>query len=236
MSALPTAFPIPPSPSARPAPPNRHGGSAVPATRTFGAQPKLRIVPSVKKSNPDFTSLYKTYRRRIYAQCFGMLQNHVDAEDASQEVFLQLLRKAHTFRGESSFSTWLHRLTTNCVLMEMRRKRRRSVEVSFRETSLGRGECGGGEDLLDSIPAPHVSIFEQVTLRTAISQLPIGYQKIFELHDVEGHTHEEIAGLLGIQDGTSKSQLHKARVRIRGLLQNARPAARNPQRRCPSAG
>jgi RNA polymerase sigma-70 factor (ECF subfamily) len=190
----------------------------------------------VKKPNADFTSLYHTYRRRIYAQCFCMLQNQVDAEDASQEVFLQLLRKAHTFRGESSFSTWLHRLTTNCVLMEMRRKRRRSVEVNFRDISAGRGDGGGGDDLLDSVPAPNVSIFEQVTLRSAISQLPIGYQKIFELHDVEGHTHEEIAGLLGIQDGTSKSQLHKARVRIRGLLQNARPAARNPQRRCPAAG
>jgi len=161
-----------------------------------------------------------------------MLQNHVDAEDVSQEVFLQLLRKAHTFRGESSFATWLHRLTTNCVLMELRRKRRRCVEVSARETSSGNGENGNGDDPLDSYPAPAASLFEQVTLRTAMAQLPIGYQRIFELHDVEGHTHEEIATLLGIQDGTSKSQLHKARVRMRGLLQGAKPAARNPKRQC----
>ena len=120
---------------------------------------------------------------------------------------LQLLRKAHTFRGESSFSTWLHRLTTNCVLMEMRRKRRRSVEVNFRETSAGRGENSSiGEDLLDTVPAPPISLLEQVTLRAALAQLPIGYQRIFELHDIEGHTHEEIAELLGIRDGTSKSQ------------------------------
>jgi RNA polymerase sigma-70 factor (ECF subfamily) len=190
----------------------------------------------VKNSLPDFTTLYHTYRRRIYAQCFYMLQNHVDAEDVSQEVFLQLLRKAHTFRGESSFSTWLHRLTTNCVLMELRRKRRRCVEVSVRETSEGSGENVNADDPLDSYPAPAASLFEQITLRAAMSQLPIGYQRIFELHDVEGHTHEEIAALLGIQGGTSKSQLHKARVRMRGLLQDGKAASRVPKRHCVNRG
>lgn len=235
MSALPTAFPIPPLAPVKPAVANRNRGTQ-PAKRTPATQSGLRIVPTVKNSPPDFTALYNTYRRRIYAQCFCMLQNHVEAEDASQEVFLQLLRKAHTFRGESSFSTWLHRLTTNCVLMEMRRKRRRSVEVNFRETSAGRGENSSvGEDLLDTVPAPPISLLEQVTLRAALAQLPIGYQRIFELHDIEGHTHEEIAELLGIQDGTSKSQLHKARVRMRGLLQKGAPPARNPQRHCANA-
>jgi RNA polymerase sigma-70 factor, ECF subfamily len=232
MSALPTAFAIPPSAPVKSAVSNRNKRGAPSVSCSSDGQHGLRIVPSVKNSLPDFTSLFHTYRRRIYAQCFYMLQNHVDAEDVSQEVFLQLLRKAHTFRGESSFSTWLHRLTTNCVLMEMRRKRRRCVEVSTRETSTGTGENGNGDDPLDSYPAPAVPLFEQVTLRTAISQLPVGYQRIFELHDVEGHTHEEIAALLGIQDGTSKSQLHKARVRMRGLLQDGKAATRNSKRQC----
>jgi len=236
MSALPTAFAIPPSAPVKPPASNRNGRSASPVSRTSDGEHGLRIVPSAKNSLPDFTSLYHTYRRRTYSQCFYMLQNHVDAEDVSQEVFLQLLRKAHTFRGESSFATWLHRLTTNCVLMELRRKRRRCVEVSGREISTGNGENATADDPLDSYPAAAASLFEQVTLRTAMAQLPLGYQRIFELHDVEGHTHEEIAALLGIQDGTSKSQLHKARVRMRGLLQGGKPTARNPKRQCTRRG
>ncbi len=234
MSALPTAFAIPAAAPVKPATPNRNRRGAPPLSRTSDGQHGLRVVPCVKNSLPDFTTLYHTYRRRIYAQCLYMLQNHVDAEDVSQEVFLQLLRKAHTFRGESSFSTWLHRLTANCALMELRRKRRRCVEVNVRETANGNGENSMGDDPLDSYPAPSASIFEQVTLRTAMSQLPIGYQRIFELHDIEGHTHEEIAALLGIQDGTSKSQLHKARVRMRGLLQDGKAAAREHKRNCPA--
>jgi len=115
MSALPTAFAIPPAAPIEPAAPNRNRRGAPPLSRTSDGQHGLRVVPCVKNSLPDFTTLYHTYRRRIYAQCLYMLQNHVDAEDVSQEVFLQLLRKAHTFRGESSFSTWLPRLTTNCA-------------------------------------------------------------------------------------------------------------------------
>ena len=197
--------------------------AAVPA---LALEPLKALQPAARDAAPpaaalamDFATLYRTYRRRVYSQCFCMLHNQDDAEDATQEVFLQVFRKVHTFRGESSFSTWLHRLTTNCVLMEIRRKRHRCLEVTPREASPDAGLDKGARDAaLDSFQAPHVPLLERITIGSAQSQLPVGYQRIFELHDVEGHTHEEIAALLGIQVGTSKSQLHKARLRMRVLL------------------
>jgi RNA polymerase sigma-70 factor (ECF subfamily) len=149
-----------------------------------------------------------------------MLHNCDDAEDTAQEVFLQLLRKVHTFRGESSFSTWLHRLTTNCVLMEMRRKRLRRCEASSPEVTFAADRENVVLDAtLEFFPAPTDHIFDRISLGDAMSQLPTGYQKILELHDVLGHTHGEIATLLGINVGTSKSKLHRARVRMRLLLE-----------------
>jgi RNA polymerase sigma-70 factor (ECF subfamily) len=178
----------------------------------------------------DFASVYRTYRRRVFFQCFCMLHNQSDAEDATQEVFLQFFRKAYTFRGESSFATWLHRLTTNCVLMEIRRKRHRGFEATPREVSLGAGaEDVGVDAALDSIEAPSTSIFDRISIGVAMSQLPKGYQRIFYLHDVEGYTHDEIASLLGIRGGTSKSQLHKARIRMRLLLQSGAGGTENQQ-------
>jgi RNA polymerase sigma-70 factor (ECF subfamily) len=149
-----------------------------------------------------------------------MMRNHGDAEDAVQEVFLQLLRKANTFRGESRFSTWLYRLTTNCVLMELRRKHRRRHELPCEEAFVG--GRNGNPDLdssLDTLHTPSTPMFDRVSLGAALSQLPMGFQRIVHLHDVEGYTHAEIAAFLSIQVGTSKSQLHKARRRLRRLLQ-----------------
>jgi len=148
-----------------------------------------------------------------------MLHDYNDAEDATQEVFLQLFRKAHSFRVESSFSTWLYRLTTNCVLMEIRRKRHRWQEAPPPKASRGADmEDAVSDPTLDAFQAPPTRIFDRVSISAAMSQLPTGYQRIFALHDVEGYTHEEIATLLGIRVGTSKSQLHKARLRMRLLL------------------
>jgi len=149
-----------------------------------------------------------------------MLRNHADAEDAAQEVFLQLFRKVHTFRGESKFSTWLHRLTTNCVLMEMRRNRRRWPETRFEEVTMAAHDGDAEmEASFDNCAAPSTPILDRIMLGGAFSQLPTGFKRIFQLHDVKGYTHEEIATILSIQAGTSKSQLHKARLRLRGLLQ-----------------
>ena len=125
----------------------------------------------------------------------------------------------HTFRGDSSFTTWLHRLTINCVLMEIRKQRRRWLETTPQGSSAdSSAERGGAAAALDSVPSPSIPIFDRISIRAAFSQLPAGYQRVFALHDIEGYTHEEIATVLGIQVGTSKSQLSKARVRLRRLL------------------
>jgi len=224
MSALPQTFPMVPSVPGRM------------AVARKSKQPALKIVPRSESQqgakglrkqveNPvtDFGSIYHTYQRRIFYQCQNMLRNHAEAEDAAQEVFLQLFRKVHTFRGESRFTTWLHRLTTNCVLMEIRRKRNRWREAPLPELPASASDRNPTLELsLDSFPAQAVPLFDQVSLGAAVSQLPLGFRRIFQLHDVEGYTHEEIASMLSIQTGTSKSQLHKARLRLRRLLQTSR--------------
>ena len=223
MSALPITFTLPPLVRDNPATSNRRTKAARRATHHSG----IHTVPSSSTTGAgnlrfDFASLYHTYRRRIYSQCVCMLHNYDDAEDAAQEVFLQLFRKVHTFRGESSFSTWLYRLTTNCVLMEIRRRRHSRRESTCPQAGIG---ADIGDAVLDRPPdsfqAPSTHIFDRVSITVAMSQLPTGYQRIFQLHDVEGYTHEEISTTLGIRVGTSKSQLHKARLRMRQLLQTA---------------
>lgn len=228
MSALPTAFPVPTLPRMKPVLTTRNMRVALQAKHNSGRHHALQVSSTSAHHMPDFTSAFDTYRRRIYSQCFSMLHNHSDAEDASQEVFLQLFRKAHTFRGESSFSTWLYRLTTNCVLMEIRKMRHRFPELALRGGSSGT-EAGKAalDPPLDGFPSRTTSIFDRVSLGVAMSQLPKGYRRIFHLHDVEGYTHEEIATLLRIRVGTSKSQLHKARLRMRLLLQSGNAAAAN---------
>ena len=167
----------------------------------------------------QFDVLYHTYGRRVYRQCFRMLGNREDAEDLTQEVFLQLFRKAGTFRGEASFSTWLHRLTVNTVLMQIRRQRRWHGVVRSLDAAAG-ADVGAGDvpALVSVLRVPAVSPCDKISLEVAIAHLASGYKEIFLLHDVAGYRHDEIAMLLGINEGTSKSQLHKARVRLRALI------------------
>jgi RNA polymerase sigma-70 factor (ECF subfamily) len=164
-----------------------------------------------------FEVIYQQHCGRVYALCLRMLRDPVEAEDLAQEVFLQLFRKIHTFRGESAFSTWLHRLTANLVLMRLRRKKPVSISLddingSEEEDAKPRPELGG--------PDPRLSgLIDRVNLQAAIDQLPEGYSKIFLLYDVHGYEHNEIAQILGRSIGNSKSQLHKARKCLRELLQ-----------------
>jgi len=167
----------------------------------------------------EYDALYQKYQRRVYRQCFRMLGNPEDAEDVTQEIFLQLFRKAHTFRGEANFSTWLHRLTVNTVLMQMRRHRRWRGAVTSLDAAPGSEE--GMSDVLKRVSVlagSATNTLDKIGLDVAIAQLSSGYQEIFTLHDVEGYRHDEIAKMLGISEGTSKSQLHKARLRLRGLI------------------
>lgn len=158
-----------------------------------------------------FETLYQRYHRRTYSLCLRMAGNHAEAEDLTQEVFIQLFRKAGSFRGESAFSTWLHRLTVNQVLMHFRRRSVRNERTS------DDGELP--EQVVTGSANPErMQIVDRLALDAAIGQLPPGYKKIFVMHDVEGLEHEEIARRLGLSVGTSKSQLHKARLKLRGLL------------------
>ena len=161
-----------------------------------------------------FEALYNRHKKRVFSLCLRMTSNHAEAEDLTQESFLQLYRKIASFRGESAFSTWLHRLAVNIVLMRFRRKG--LLEVSLEKTlEPQEGEPAreiGVKDL-----TLHGSI-DRITLEKSIADLPPGYRIIFILHDVEGYEHNEIAEILGCSIGNSKSQLHKARMKLRSLL------------------
>ena len=167
-----------------------------------------------------FEIIYQMHSRRVFALCLRMVGDPVEAEDLTQEAFLQLFRKIHTFRGESAFSSWLHRLTANIVLMRFRKKR--LVAVSLDE--LTRPDEERDRPVIE-FGAPDlrlVGVFDRVNLQTAVEQLPEGYKSMFLLHDVHGFEHNEIATMLGCSVGNSKSQLHKARKRLRELLHEVR--------------
>lgn len=158
-----------------------------------------------------FEVLYERYHRRTYSLCLRMTSSQTEAEDLTQEVFIQLFRKVGSFRGDSAFSTWLHRLTVNQVLMHFRR---RSVK---NERTTEEGEMP--EQMVAGSANPNkMQVVDRIALKNAIAELPNGYRNVFLLHDVEGFEHEEVARMMGISVGTSKSQLHKARLKLRGLL------------------
>lgn len=158
-----------------------------------------------------FERLYRQHYRRTYSLCLRMLGDPSQAEDITQEVFLQVFKKLGSFRGESAFTTWLHRLTVNQVLMHLRK----------RGVKLERVTDDGAFEYVTETPLQstrRVSLVDRLALESAIAQLPAGYRTVFILHDVEGYDHGEISEMLDIAVGTSKSQLHKARMRLRELL------------------
>jgi RNA polymerase sigma-70 factor, ECF subfamily len=158
-----------------------------------------------------FEVLYHRHFRRVYALCLRMTANQNEAEDLTQEVFTQLWRKIGSFRGESAFTTWLHRLTINYVLMHFRKRKSRPEFTSEDEET--------PEQIVRCTENPEtMPVIDRIALERAIAQLAPGYRTVFVLHDVEGLEHEEIAQALGISPGTSKSQLHKARLNLRKLL------------------
>jgi RNA polymerase sigma-70 factor (ECF subfamily) len=164
-----------------------------------------------------FEFLYQLHGRRVYALCLRMVGNPADAEDLMQEAFLQLYRKIGTFRGESAFSTWLHRMTVNVVLMRLRKK---SLPTDSLEETLEPDTENSGPKR--DVGAPDLRLsgaVDRVNLERSIEKLPPGYRTVFVLHDVQGYEHNEIANIMGCSVGNSKSQLHKARTRLRELLQ-----------------
>lgn len=153
-----------------------------------------------------FERVYREHVERVYALCTRMLADRVLAEEVTQDVFVRVWEKLPGFRGESAFSTWLHRVTVNVVLS------RRKV------TGLQQGRTSDDEDAVATATSRPVSVGDRLDLESAIATLPAGARRVFVLHDVEGYTHEEIGDQLGITPGGSKAQLHRARMLLRAAL------------------
>jgi len=165
-----------------------------------------------------FAALFEAHKRRVYSLCLRMTGNTAEAEDLTQEAFLQLFRKISTFRGESAFSTWLHRLAVNVVLMHLRKKGLQQISLDEVDTSqdepVKRDYGSDDRRLIGSV--------DRIGLQKAIADLPPGYRAVFVLHDVEGYEHNEIAEIMKCSVGNSKSQLHKARMKLRERLRQDR--------------
>ena len=159
----------------------------------------------------SFEEVFRLHHRRVYSICLRMTGNPAEAEDLTQDVFVLVFRKLASFRGESAFTTWLHRLTVNQVLMHFRKSHVRKEQLTED------GEMPVGI-MVDRNSFKRSPALDRLSLDEAIVQLPHGYRMIFVLHDVEGLDHNEIASLLGCSIGTSKSQLYRARMRLRFLL------------------
>ena len=175
----------------------------------------LELVKHAQQGNADaFASLFHAHKARIYSVCMRMTNNAAEAEDLTQDAFLQVFRKLATFRGDSALSTWLYRIAVNTVLMHFRKKALRQVSLDepySQDAKVVRREYGSRDDRL-------TGFVDRIALARAIKELPDGYRTIFLLHEVEGYEHQEIAELLDCSVGNSKSQLHKAKLRIRELL------------------
>ena len=165
-----------------------------------------------------FEVLYNLHKRRVYSLCLRMTANTAEAEDLSQEAFLQLFRKIGTFRGESAFSTWLHRMAVNVVLMRLRKK---GLSVVPLEETMETDEESPKKEPGAQDPSLAGAV-DRLELQRAVEALPPGYRTIFVLHDIEGFEHNEIADMVGCSIGNSKSQLHKARMKLRDSLRTSR--------------
>jgi RNA polymerase sigma-70 factor, ECF subfamily len=179
----------------------------------------LDLVKRAQQGDADaFASLFHSHKARIYSVCLRMTNNTAEAEDLTQDAFLQVFRKLATFRGDSALSTWLYRIAVNTVLMHFRKKALRQISLDEpynQDAKVVRREYGSRDDRL-------TGCVDRIALARAIKDLPDGYRTIFLLHEVEGYEHQEIAELLDCSVGNSKSQLHKAKLRIRELLGRAR--------------
>lgn len=185
------------------------------------------LVRRAQQGDSDaFASLFHAHKARIYSICLRMTNNTAEAEDLTQDAFMQVFRKLATFRGDSALSTWLYRIAVNTVLMHFRKKALKQISLDEpynNDARTVRREYGSKDDRLSGC-------VDRIALTRAIRELPDGYRTIFLLHEVEGYEHQEIAELLDCSVGNSKSQLHKAKLRIRELLGHARTEARQDEK------
>jgi RNA polymerase sigma-70 factor (ECF subfamily) len=192
--------------------------------------PDAEVVRRAQQGDADaFERIYRLYGRKVYNLCLRMVGDPTKAEDLTQDIFLHLFRKIATFRGESAFSTWLHRLSVNVVLMRFRKKRIAETSLDTiidAEEEFGRPpqEFGGPDLRLNGV-------VDRITLQAAINKLAPGYKAMFILHDIQGYQHSEIAEMFGCSVGNSKSQVHKARMQLRELLRTALGISRRQHRK-----
>lgn len=188
----------------------------IPTTKVQGNESQLSLVRRAQSGDEQaFAELFQQHKSRVYSVCLLMTKDVADAEDLTQEAFLQVFRTIGSFRGDAAFSTWLYRVAVNTVLMRLRRRKCAAMisldEPVYADSSSLHREFGKSDpDLSGAV--------DRLALRRAIDELPEGCRTIFALHEVEGYQHHEIAELLDCSIGNSKSQLHKAKLKLRGLL------------------
>lgn len=202
------------------------------STPPSNLEARLRDTEAVRRTvegNPEaFEYLYLTYKTRIYFACLRLSGNHSAAEDLLQETFMLAFRHIASFRGDCRFSTWLFRIATNVALMRLRRVKARIQEVSFDELQENDRRARNAGKLVSELGRNDCTD-ERIQLEHAIGQLPPGYKAMFMLHDVDGYEHIEIAQMMGCSVGNTKSQVHKARAKLRRVLTKSRtlPSTRN---------
>ena len=173
---------------------------------------ELALVERCRKGDlAAFETIYRTHSGRLYSVACRMLGNPADAEDMLQEIFLAAHRKLESFRGESALGTWLFRLATNLCLDHLRSRAARAGQLTGALDDEPALADSGSRKLAERTVA-------KMDLERALARLPEGCRTAFVLHDVEGLEHREVADMLGIAEGTSKSQVHKARLRLRAML------------------
>jgi len=184
------------------------------AINEFSENEAIRLAQ--EGNSEGFERLYRLHSRRVYGLCLHMSKDPLEAEDFTQDAFLQAFSKIQSFRGDSLFSTWLHRLTVNIVLMGFRKRKRPKISldeaIELNEES---------RKLIVEFSRPDLTLnglIDRINLVKAINQLPRGCKKMLLLHDIQGYKHDEISRMVGCSVENSKSQLHRARMRLRRLL------------------
>ncbi len=217
---------VPESPRSQPQAPHRHPIPCAPAlhlANTLTGTSSVTVDPLVRAAQAGdaaaFAALYDAHAPRLFAVCVGLAGNRTDAAELLQDTFVRAWEGLGTFRGQSAFSTWLHRVAVNVMLLEERTRRRRVQRVAVASEIAPDSHHGDTASMgLPDRAASTVDIGLHLDLETAIARLPEGARRVFILHDIAGYEHAEIAAQLGIAEGTSKSHLFRARRLLRGMI------------------
>ena len=193
------------------------GATMIPGTSVRGGDDSQASLVKRAQSGDEqaFATLFQQHKNRVYSVCLLMTKDVAEAEDLTQEAFLQVFRTVSSFRGDAAFSTWLYRVAVNTVLMKLRR--RKSPPTVSLDEPLNSESPSLHRDFGKNDPAL-CGVVDRIALCRALEDLPEGCRTIFALHEVQGYQHHEIAELLDCSIGNSKSQLHKAKLKMRALL------------------